>query len=115
MRHDLHRLAEVVALALALDDVLVDLACGDVVVAREGDVEVALIVAQVEVDFAAVGEDEHLAVPRRRLVCQLGVCRVVRRVLFGIHSPSVDIEVGVHLDGRDVQPCQYQLVACHCA
>jgi hypothetical protein len=68
VRHDLHRLAEIVALALALDDVLVDLAGGDVVVACEGDVKVALVVAQVEVDFAAVGEDEDLAMPRLRLV-----------------------------------------------
>jgi hypothetical protein len=54
VRHDLHGFAEVVAFALALDDMLVDLAGCDVVVAREGDVEVTLIVAEIEVDFAAV-------------------------------------------------------------
>ena len=53
--YDLHRLAEIVALALALDDVLVDLAGRDVVVAGEGDVEVALVVTKVEVDFTAIG------------------------------------------------------------
>ena len=67
---DLHRLAQVVALALALDDVLVDLAGGDVVVAGEGDVEVALVVAEIEVDFAAVGEDKDFAVPARCSVCR---------------------------------------------
>lgn len=61
--HDLHRLAEIVALALALNDVLVDLARGDVVVAGKGDVEVALVVAEIEVDFTAVGEDEDFAMP----------------------------------------------------
>jgi hypothetical protein len=63
VRHDLHSLAEIIALALALDDVLVDLARGDVVVASKGDVKVALVVAEIEVDFAAVGENEYLAVP----------------------------------------------------
>lgn len=61
----MHGLAKVIALALALNDVLVDLAGGDVVIAGEGNVEVALVVTKVEVDFAAVGEDKDLAVPRR--------------------------------------------------
>jgi hypothetical protein len=61
--YHLHRLAEIVAFALALNDVLVDLAGCDVVVACEGDVEVTLVVAEIEIDFAAVGEDEYFAVP----------------------------------------------------
>ncbi len=61
VRDDLHRLAEVVAAALALDDVLVDLARGDVVVLGEGHVEVALVVAQVQVGLAAVVENVDLA------------------------------------------------------
>jgi hypothetical protein len=63
VRHDLHGFAEIVAFALALDDMLVDLAGCDVVVAREGDVEVALVVAEIKVDFAAVGKDKDFAVP----------------------------------------------------
>lgn len=63
MWDDLDGFTQVVALALALDNVLVDLARGDVVVACKGNVEVALIVAQIEVNFAAVGEDEHFAMP----------------------------------------------------
>lgn len=66
--NDLHGFTQIVALALALDDVLIDLAGGDVVVAGEGDVEVALVVAEIEVDFAAIGEDEDLAVPANGLV-----------------------------------------------
>jgi hypothetical protein len=68
---DLYGFTQVVALALALDDVLVDLAGGDVVVAREGDVKVALVVAEIEVDFAAVGEDKDFAVPVTFLVSTL--------------------------------------------
>jgi hypothetical protein len=60
---DLNGAPEVVATALALDDVLVDFAGCDVVLAGEGDVQVALVVAEVEVDFAAVVEDEDFAVP----------------------------------------------------
>ena len=71
VRDDLHRLAQVVALALALDDVLVDLAGGNVVVAGQGDVEVALVVAEIKIDFTTVGENEDLAVPARCLVCYL--------------------------------------------
>jgi hypothetical protein len=61
VRNDLDRLAEVVAPALLFNHVRVDLAGRDVVVAREGDVEVALVVAEVEIGFAAVVEDVDLA------------------------------------------------------
>jgi hypothetical protein len=87
VRHDLHRLAQVVALALALDDVLVDFARGDVIIASQGDVEVALVVAEIEVDLAAVGEDKDLAMP----AMLLSVCRAVyqaeRRTPLGSWCP----------------------------
>jgi hypothetical protein len=70
---------------LLLDDLAVDLARGDVVVARQGDVEVALVVAEVEVGLAAVVEHVHLAVLRRR------------------HGAGVDVHVGVDLDGGDLE------------
>jgi hypothetical protein len=55
VRHDLDCLAQVVAPALALNDVLVDLAGRDIILARQGDVEVALVVAQIKIDLAAIG------------------------------------------------------------
>ena len=61
--HDLDGAAEVVAATLFLDYVLVDLAGCDVVLAREGDIEVALVVSKIEVDLSAVVEDEDLTVP----------------------------------------------------
>jgi hypothetical protein len=100
--HDLHRLAEVVAAALTLDDVLVNLARCDVVLAGEGDVEVALVVAEIEVDLAAVGEDENLAVPARCSVT-VGVEPGAASVLLGVHGAGIDIEVGVDFDRRDVR------------
>ena len=65
VRDHLHCLAEVVAAPFPLDDVGVHLAGGEVVVTCERDVEEALVVAQVEVDLAAIVEHEHLAVLER--------------------------------------------------
>ena len=43
-------------------DVLVDFACDNVTLAREGDVEVAFVVAKVEVDFTAIVEHKDFSV-----------------------------------------------------
>lgn len=63
VRHDLDGLTEIVADALAVDDVLVDLSGGDVVIAGERGEEVALVVAKVEVHFTTVVCDIDLTVP----------------------------------------------------
>jgi hypothetical protein len=65
MRDNLDRLANVFAGTLLLDDVLVDLARGDIVLARESDVEITLVVAKVEVDFPAIVEDKDFTVPAK--------------------------------------------------
>lgn len=62
MGNDLNGLSKVIAAPLALDHMLVDLAGGDVVVFRQGHVEVSLVVPQVEVDLSAVIQHEHLSV-----------------------------------------------------
>jgi hypothetical protein len=59
----LDRLADVLASTLLLDDVLVDLACSDIVLACEGNVEVALVVAKIEVNFTAIVEDKDFTMP----------------------------------------------------
>ncbi len=53
VRHNLHRLTEIVAATLLLDNVQVDLAGGDIVFAGEPDREVTLVVAEIEIDFGA--------------------------------------------------------------
>lgn len=63
MRHNLNCLSKIVTAALTLDNVLVDLAGCNVLVAREGDVKVALVVSKIEVDFTAVVEDIDFTVP----------------------------------------------------
>ena len=83
--NDLDGFAEVVAAALLEDDLLVDAAGGVVVVAREGRVGEALVVAEVEVGFGAVVGDEDLA------------------VLEGRHGAGIDVEVGVELHQVDAE------------
>lgn len=53
MGHNLDGLSEIVAPALLLDDVQVDLASGDVVLAREAHREIPLVVAEIEINLAA--------------------------------------------------------------
>ena len=60
--NDLDGLAEIVAAALLGDDLLVDAAGGQIVVAGQLSVGEALVVAQVEVGLRAVVGDEDLAV-----------------------------------------------------
>lgn len=103
VRDDLHGFTQVVAPPLALNYMLVYLARRDVVLAGEGDVQVALVVAEIEVDFAAVGEDEDFAVPVLLLNGLLYIGgRWRSSILLGVHGPRIDIEVRVDLDRRDV-------------
>ena len=92
VRHYLDRLTQVVAVALTVDDRLVDATRGDGVVARGVDARKALIVAQVEVGFHTV--DGHVALT----------------VLVGIQCPRVNIDIGVEfLYGDSVSASLQQL------
>lgn len=62
MRHNLDRLSKVIAPTLTFNDVLVYLAGCDVILAREGNIEVALVVSEIEVDFSTVVEDKDFSV-----------------------------------------------------
>lgn len=79
VRDHLNGRAEIVAAPLALDDVLVDAAGGDVVLLVRGTPGEPLVMAEIEVGLGAVIGHEHFAV-------------LVRR-----HRSGVDIEVGVEL------------------
>jgi hypothetical protein len=63
MGHHLDSLAQVVASAFPLDDMLVYLARSDVVFARQGDVEVAFVVSKIKVGFSTVVKDKYFTVP----------------------------------------------------
>ena len=81
---DLDGLAEIVAAALLGDDLLVDAAGGEVVVAGEAGVGEALVVAEVEVGFGAIVGDEDFA------------------VLEGAHGARIDVEIRVKLHEIDL-------------
>ena len=90
MGDDLDGLAEVVAAALLGDDLLVDAAGGEVVVAGEMGVGEAFVVAEVEVGLGAVVGDEDFA------------------VLEGRHGAGVDVEVGVELHQVDAEAAGFE-------
>lgn len=114
MRYYLDSLSEIVAATLALNDVLVDLASGDVVLASEGNIEVSLVVSEVEVDFSTVIEDKDFTVSDvvSRRLGQTAISQTPIRIprpehekehsLRRGHSPSIDIHIRVNFNGRDV-------------
>ena len=55
----LNSLAQVVSLTLLVDDLLVDFACGDVVVAVKGHIQETLVVAQVKINLTTIVQDKN--------------------------------------------------------
>ena len=90
MGDELHGLAEVIALAFLLDDVLEDLAGGEIIEAGQDAVGETLIVPQVQISFRAVVEDVDLS------------------VLVGRHGSGIDIEVGVELLDGDLEATMFE-------
>ena len=80
---NLHRLAQVVAAALLIDDALIDTTGGDIVGTRGLDVGKTLIVTQVQVGLMAIDSDVALA------------------VLIGVQRARVDVDIGVKLLAGD--------------
>jgi hypothetical protein len=58
--NNLYGFAEVVTLPFPLDNMLVDFAGRDVVLASQSDVQIALVVAQVEINLSTIIEYEDL-------------------------------------------------------
>jgi len=82
----LHGLAQVRAFPFLGDDLHVDPSGGDVVGLAGGLVQEALVVSQVEVRLCSVVGHVHLA------------------VLVRVHRPRVDVDVGIELLDRHVEP-----------
>lgn len=93
VRDDLHGVSEVLAAALARDDLRVDLAGRHVGGLRQVDVEEPLVVADVEVGLGAVVGHEDLAVLER------------------VHRARVDVQVRVELLHHDTQAASGEEVA----
>lgn len=88
---------------LLLDDLSVDLSCRDVVIAREGDIQVSLVVSKVQIDLSAIVKDIHLTC-RTSISGLLEVERLFpdRTVLLGSDSSRIYVHVGVDFNGRDL-------------
>ncbi len=89
MRDDLHRLAEILPSALAAQHIPIHLARGEVGEAVEVLVDEPLVMPEVEVGLGAVLGDEHLA------------------VLTGAHRAGIDIDIGVELLRRHLEPARF--------
>ena len=90
MRDHLHRLAQIIAAPLLGDDLFVDPAGGQVVIARELRMREALIVPKIEVRLRAVIGHEHLSVLKRR------------------HRPRIHVQIRIELLQVDLQPPRLQ-------
>ena len=90
VRDDLHRAAEIPALALAVQNAPEDLARGHRGLFIQRLVDKALVVAEIQVGLRAVVGDEDLA------------------VLIGAHRAGVDIEIGVEFLILDLQAALLQ-------
>ena len=90
VRNHLHRLAEIIAAPLAMDDLLVDSARGEIVALRELGVREALVVAQIEIGLGAVVGDEDFAVLERA------------------HGAGIDVQVRIELLQRHAQPAAFE-------
>src|SRR6185312_4014878 len=89
----LHGLAEIIAAPLALDDLLVDAAARQVVIARERRMRETLVVAEIEIRFGAVIGHENFAMLERA------------------HRARVDVEIRIELLERNRQPAAFQKAA----
>ena len=90
MGDHLHGLAEVLAPALLVQHIPVDLAAGQIGEAVQILVDEALIVPEVQIGLTAVLSDVDLA------------------VLIGAHRARVHVDVGVQLLCRHLQPAAFQ-------
>jgi hypothetical protein len=82
---NLHSTSKVITATLAFNDVLVDLASRNVVLTRQSDVEVALVVSEIEIDLTAIVQDEDFTVLRR------------------CHSSGINVHVRIDLDARNLE------------
>ncbi len=80
MRDDLHRASKIIAPPLLFDHCPVYLPCGDVVVASEFGIKEPLVVAEIEIDLAAILQHKDLAVLERA------------------HGSGIDIDIRIDLD-----------------
>mmetsp|Transcript_144811 Transcript_144811/g.464141 ORF Transcript_144811/g.464141 Transcript_144811/m.464141 type:complete len:419 (+) Transcript_144811:743-1999(+) len=85
VRDDLYCLPQIVAPALLLDDRIIDLASGHVVLPQQGQEHHALVVPQIQICLASIIKHEDLS------------------VLVGAHQARIDVEIRIQLDGGNAE------------
>lgn len=115
----LNGLAQVIPPPLLVDDRLVDLARGQVVVSREPDVEEPLVVPQIQVHLASIVQHKHLSCAAlagpdqyhwkgSSFSTSTFPDRPGLTVLVGRERAGVDVDVRVDLDGGHVQAARLE-------
>ena len=93
---------------LFLDNLSVDLSCRDVVFAREGNVQVSLVVSKVQIDLSAVVKDVDLTCGTS--ISGLGTEKpfLGRTMLLRSHGPRIYVHIGINLNGSNLQTCHLE-------
>lgn len=112
VRNDLHGATKVIAAPLLLNDMLVDLAGCDVILTSESNVQVALVVSEVEINFSTVIENKDFTMPVNNLLACFRAYyrRHLQAFIFfrahslrRSHSSGIDVHVRINLDARDLE------------
>lgn len=90
MRDDLDRFSQINAPAFSFNNVLVYFPSSDVMLPGQCDIQIALIVALVEIYFSSVIKHEDFS------------------MLLGRHGSSIDVYVGVDLDHCHAQTLGFE-------
>ena len=90
VRNHLHGFAEVIAAAFLQDHAFVNLAAGEIVVARENAIGEALVMAEIEIGLGAIIEDINFAVLER------------------VHRSRIDVEIGIEFLENNPQSAQLE-------
>lgn len=106
VRDNLYRLPQIVSSPLFLDDMLIDLASRDVVLPGQGNVQVAFVVAQIQVHLPSVVQNEDLAMPDSDIQHTTPYTHSDFAILSRGHGSRIDIHVWIHLYRGDVDGCQ---------
>ncbi len=88
MRNNLHRTTEVIAPALLAQHLVIDPACGEVVILGHHDAGETFVVPEIEVSLCAVLRHEHFTVLKRT------------------HGSGIYVDIGIQLQQRYLEtPC----------
>ena len=85
MWNDLDRFSKIVATALSFEDLGIDLTGREVVVSSKVEIEEALVIAEVKINFATIVQNEDFTVLKRT------------------HGSSIAVQIGVNFDRRNSQ------------